>query len=225
MNHIFKTQVQSTAIATGLLTVGVAAAEGSANIGAATFNTQGELVLPEGFREWVFIGAPLTPHGLNNGKAGFPEYHHVYVNPDAFAVYQRTGEFPDGTVIAKELVLLQKGDFKDGSKNAPSGRGFFAGEFQGMDVMVKDSARYKDTDDLEAFAEALMSDALMEAMQNEAFVEALRSEAFTEALSNRAMLDLFQDEAFVSAMGSAGTMLKTPSTRPRNSRPRVQRRE
>ena len=104
MNHIFKTLVQSTAIATGLLTVGVAAAEGSANIGAATFNTQGELVLPEGFREWVFIGAPLTPHGLNNGKAGFPEYHHVYVNPDAFAVYQRTCEFPDGTVIAKELV-------------------------------------------------------------------------------------------------------------------------
>lgn len=35
-------------------------------------------------------------------------------------------------MIAKELVLLQKGDFKDGSKNAPSGRGYFAGEFQGM---------------------------------------------------------------------------------------------
>jgi hypothetical protein len=82
---------------------------------------------------------------LNNGKAGFPEFHHVYVNPDAFAVYQRTGEFPDGTVITKELVLLQKGDYKDGSKNAPSGRGFFAGEYQGMDVMVKDSKRYKQT--------------------------------------------------------------------------------
>ena len=145
MNHIFKTLLQSTAIATGLLTAGVAAAEGSAGIGAASFNTQSELVLPEGFREWVFIGAPLTPHGLNNGKAGFPEYHHVYVNPDGYAVYQRTGEFPDGTVIAKELVLLQKGDFEDGSKKAPSGRGFFAGEFHGMDVMVKDSGRFKAT--------------------------------------------------------------------------------
>lgn len=67
-------------------------ADGSASIGAATFNPQDELVLPGGFREWVLIGAPLTPHGLNNGKAGFPEYHHVYVNPDAFAVYQRTSE-------------------------------------------------------------------------------------------------------------------------------------
>lgn len=145
MNQVFKTLLQSTAIATGLLTTGVVAAESSGSIGAAAFNTQDDLVLPAGFREWVFIGAPLTPHGLNNGKAGFPEYHHVYVNPDAFAVYQRTGEFPDGTVIAKELVLLQEGDFKDGSKNAPSGRGFFAGEFQGMDVMVKDSVRFKAT--------------------------------------------------------------------------------
>lgn len=147
MKSQLKTLMQSTTIAAGLLVAGVAAAEGSASIGAAIFNPQGELVLPEGFREWVFIGAPLTPHGLNNGKAGFPEFHHVYVNPDAFAVYQRTGDFPDGTVIVKELVLLQKGDFKDGSKNAPSGRGYFAGEFQGMDVMVKDSKRFKDTND------------------------------------------------------------------------------
>jgi hypothetical protein len=145
MKSVLKTLIHSTVIGSGLLTACVAMAEDSASIGAATFSPKGELQLPEGFREWVFIGAPLTPHGLNNGKAGFPEYHHVYVNPDAFDVYQRTGEFPDGTVIAKELVLLQKGDFKDGSKNAPSGRGYFAGEFNGMDVMVKDSKRFKDT--------------------------------------------------------------------------------
>ena len=144
MNHVLRILLQPTAIAAGVLAAGVAAAERNASIGAATFNNRSELVLPEGFREWVFIGAPLTPHGLNNGKAGFPEYHHVYVNPDAFAVYQQTGEFPDGTVIAKELVLPQKGDFEDGSKNAPSGRGYFAGD-QGMDVMVKDNARFKAT--------------------------------------------------------------------------------
>jgi hypothetical protein len=69
----------------------------------------------------------------------------VYINPDAYAVYQRTGRFPDGTVIAKELVLLKKGEYKDGSLNASSGRGYFAGEFHGMDVMVKDSERYRGT--------------------------------------------------------------------------------
>ena len=138
-----KTCIQTCTLVAALLSSGAALAESS--IGAATFDKQNELQLPEGFRQWVFIGAPLTPHGLNKGKAGFPEYHHVYINPDAFAVYQRTGEFPDGTVIAKELVLLQKSDYADGSKNAPSGRGYFAGEFNGMDVMVKDSARFKET--------------------------------------------------------------------------------
>ena len=115
------------------------------NIGAAVYNANGELLQPEGFRQWVFIGAPLTPNGLNGGQAGFPEFHHVYVNPDAFAVYQRTGEFPDGTVIAKELVLLKQGKHEDGSYDAPSGRGYFAGKYNGMDVMVKDRARYKKT--------------------------------------------------------------------------------
>lgn len=42
------------------------------------FNAQGDLVQPKGFRQWVFIGSPLTPHGLNAGNAGFPEYHNVH---------------------------------------------------------------------------------------------------------------------------------------------------
>jgi hypothetical protein len=67
------------------------------------------------------------------------------VHPDAFAAYRRTGQFPEGTVIAKELVLLKAGEFKDGSLKAPSGRGFFADKYHGMDVMVKDSIRFKET--------------------------------------------------------------------------------
>ena len=143
MKRLLKACVLLCGAAAGVGAHLAAWAEPRVNVGAAVFNKQGELLLPDGFRQWVFIGAPLTPHGLNNGKAGFPEFHHVYVNPDAFAVYEKTGVFPDGTVIAKELVLLQKGDYPDGSKLAPSGRGYFAGEFQGMDVMVKDSQRFK----------------------------------------------------------------------------------
>ncbi|WP_428623180.1 cytochrome P460 family protein, partial [Sedimenticola sp.] len=135
----------SALICAGLIAAPVSAADKGQNIGAAVFDAKGNLVQPEGFREWVFIGAPLTPNGLNNGAAGFPEFHHVYVNPDAFAVYQRTGTFPDGTVVAKELVLLKPGQHKDGSLDAPSGRGYFAGQYNGMDVMVKDSKRFSQT--------------------------------------------------------------------------------
>ena len=112
---------------------------------SAVFTEDGKLMLPKGYRKWVFIGAPLTPNGLNGGKAGFPEFHHVYVEAHNLEAYQKTGQFPEGTVIAKELTRVQDPKFPDGSRTEPSGRGFFNGEFNGMDVTVKDSKRFSKT--------------------------------------------------------------------------------
>jgi hypothetical protein len=111
----------------------------------AVFDSDGKLKLPTGYRRWVFVGAPLTPHGLNNGKAGFPEYHHVYVEEKNLDVYLKTGSFPEGTVIVKELTRVLNPTFPDGSRTEPSGRGYFNGEFNGMDVTVKDSKRFANT--------------------------------------------------------------------------------
>src|SRR5262249_6069914 len=60
------------------------------------YDSQGRLKLPDPtvFRTWVFLGAPTTPNGLNNGKANFPEFHHVYVEKKNFDEYIRTGTFP-----------------------------------------------------------------------------------------------------------------------------------
>src|SRR5215471_6358291 len=88
----------------------------------AVFDADGKLKLPEGYRHWAFIGAPLTPNGLNNGKAGFPEYHHVYVEEKNLDVYLKTGAFPEGTVIVKELTRVLNPTFPDGSRTEPSGR-------------------------------------------------------------------------------------------------------
>ncbi len=112
----------------------------------AVITASNETSIPDGFREWVFIGAPLTPNGLNGGAAGFPEFHHVYIEPGAFAAYKQNGEFPEGTTIVKELVLLKDGHYEDGSRDEASGRGFFADQFAGIDMMVKDTARFADTD-------------------------------------------------------------------------------
>jgi hypothetical protein len=103
------------------------------------------LPLPTGFRKWVFVGAPLTPNGLNNGKAGFPEYHNVYVEAKNVDVYLKTGSFPEGTVIVKELTRVLSPTFPDGSRTEPSGRGFFNGEYNGIDLTVKDSKRFAKT--------------------------------------------------------------------------------
>ena len=112
---------------------------------AAVFTSDGKLQLPTGYRRWVFVGAPLTPNGLNNGKANFPEYHHVYVEAQNVDAYLKTGSFPEGTVFVKELTRLLDPTFPDGSRTEPSGRGFFNGEYNCMDVTVKDSKRFSKT--------------------------------------------------------------------------------
>lgn len=126
-------------------TAAVVAQSNTGATGAARFAADGTMMLPTGYRTWMFIGAPLTPNALNGGKAGFPEYHNVYVRPADFAAYQRTGSFPEGTVIVKELVLLRPGTHPDGSADTPAGRGFSQGAFNGMDVTVKDSKRFAAT--------------------------------------------------------------------------------
>jgi hypothetical protein len=49
------------------------------------FNAKGELIRPTGYREWIYIGAPLTPNDMNNVKAAFPEFHNVYIDPVSWA--------------------------------------------------------------------------------------------------------------------------------------------
>src|SRR5689334_3408951 len=82
---------------------------------AAQFTHDGKLILPTGFRKWVFVGAPLTPNALNNGQANFPEYHNVYVQAENIDAYMKTGEFPEGTVFIKELTRVLSPTFPDGS--------------------------------------------------------------------------------------------------------------
>jgi len=114
---------------------------------SAVFDSDGKLKLPDPqtFRRWVFVGAPLTPNALNNGKANFPEYHHVYIEQKNVDAYLKTGEFPEGTIIVKELTRVLDPMFPDGSRKEPSGRGYFNGQYNGIDVTVKDSKRFGKT--------------------------------------------------------------------------------
>ncbi len=102
---------------------------------AAVFNAKGELERPKGYRTWVFMGTPLTPNDMNDGHAAFPEFHNVYIDPASYGHYKESGEFRDGTVIVKELVSV-------GSKSAASGKGYFEGEYLGVEAVVKDKAHF-----------------------------------------------------------------------------------
>jgi hypothetical protein len=107
----------------GILAVGVTVATGTmisslfaqSNSGAeaatkktcypAEYTASGDLKLPKNFHEWVYVGSPLTPNALNDGKANFPEFHNVYIEPCSYEAYKKTNVFPEGTVFFKELQL------------------------------------------------------------------------------------------------------------------------
>ncbi len=97
----------------------------------------GELQRPTGYREWVYVGTPVTPNEMNGGKAAFPEHHNVYIDPASWAHWKKTGEFRDGTILMKELVSV-------GSKAAVSGKGYFQGEFIGLEATIKSKANFPD---------------------------------------------------------------------------------
>ena len=102
------------------------------------FNDAGELLRPDvSYREWVYVGTPLTPNDLNPPAANFPEFHNVYIHPGDFDHWKRTGKFPDGTVIVKELVTV-------GANQATSGNGYFMGDYIGLETTIKDSVRFPD---------------------------------------------------------------------------------
>jgi hypothetical protein len=127
--------------------MGLAAFVASASVGAeeaARFDDENALFLPQGYRSWIYVGTTVTPNDMNDGKAAFPEFHVVYMDPASFKVYQNSGEFPDGAILVKETLSV-------GSKQASSGNGYFMGDYVGLFAEVKDSNRFSEEPDHWAF--------------------------------------------------------------------------
>jgi hypothetical protein len=122
-----------------LIAVAPANAEGTGSY-EAEFTKSGDLIRPAGWREWVFVGSPVTPNSLNGGAAPFPEFHSVYIDPQSWAHWKKTGTFREGTMFAKELTSV-------GATAATSGKGYFNGELQGFEIAHKDTKRYSSETD------------------------------------------------------------------------------
>jgi cytochrome P460 len=98
-----------------------------------TFDATGALRRPEGYREWVLAGATLGLSYEEGGKAtGRQEFHHVYLRPESYDAYVRTGRFPDGTMLVLE-------HFEATEQVAPARRGLSEGRRTGLSAAVKDA--------------------------------------------------------------------------------------
>jgi hypothetical protein len=58
--------------------------------------------------------------------------------PGSYAIYKKTGVFPEQTMFYKELQLtLKPAGNPDGSRTEPSGRGYFPGAVAGAEVSAR----------------------------------------------------------------------------------------
>lgn len=106
---------------------------------APQFNDKGELLRPEDYRSWVFLNTALgLTYGPNRPPAGAPQvFTSVFVNPKAYAQFQQSGQWPDGTIFALEVrpglspPAALEGAITQGPRRA-------------LEVAVRDSTRYPD---------------------------------------------------------------------------------
>jgi cytochrome P460 len=101
------------------------------------YTSDDQLKLPENYRQWVYL---TTGFDMSYSAGGMGMDHHmfdnVFVNPEAYKTFTETGTWPDKTMLALEV---RKAEGK-GSINQKGN--FQGGEVMGLEVHVKDEARF-----------------------------------------------------------------------------------
>lgn len=115
------------------LAVAVAGLSLSANGAETSFSPWvdegGAISLPGSFQtRMVHLGSWFVPDGAGSG------FHGVYTEPETVEAYRRTGRFPDGATLVKELRGSVAKDYTTGTDVSRS-----TGEIKQWFVMVKDS--------------------------------------------------------------------------------------
>ena len=92
-------------------------------------DADGTISMPSDFREWAYLGTWSIAGDDEEGGAA--DFHVVYTQPETVEAYRRTGQFPDGAVLVKELIEADTGDLT-------TGRVSWANRVTGWFIMIKD---------------------------------------------------------------------------------------
>lgn len=92
-------------------------------------DAEGNITRPEGYRdEWVHLG---TWRVADDEEARGPGIHDVYADPESVAAFKENGQWPDGTVMVKEVRGIK-------SASMTTGNAEWAGDIGVWFVMVRD---------------------------------------------------------------------------------------
>jgi len=92
--------VTTKLFAVGLLFVALLAAAA----GAVEYTADAKMVFPADYRQWVFLSSGLGMAYVPPAEArANPNFDNVFVNPEAYQGFLKTGTWPDKTVMILEI--------------------------------------------------------------------------------------------------------------------------
>jgi hypothetical protein len=119
-------------------TFSLSAAEKNAGDVAPQFTSDGKLLFPKNYREWVFLSSGLgMTYGpaAANSEADHPRFDNVFVARPAYDAFLTSGKWPDKTIFVLEIRSSE-------SKGSINKDGHFQGDIVGIEAEVKDEARF-----------------------------------------------------------------------------------
>ncbi|MFA4938844.1 cytochrome P460 family protein [Brevundimonas sp.] len=116
------------------------------------FNAEGQAALPKGYRSWVHTNTSWETIAitiLDGTVTKTPEMHSVYVEPNTYRIFMRTGRWPEGALMVKEFSTTSTDPAECSGPPAFTCRFgtttvIFPQERTGVGVMLKDTRRFPD---------------------------------------------------------------------------------
>ena len=115
-------------VALAVLCVAVIGGTAAADSFPPYVDDTGAISMPKDFRSWTFLGTwgVATDEEDAVGSQGF---HNVYTQPATVEAFRRTGKFPDGAVLVKELLKAMTDSMTTGEVS-------YATETEGWFIMI-----------------------------------------------------------------------------------------
>ena len=103
---------------------------------AAVYTADGKLVFPKDYRTWVYLTSGMDMAYVEGSASEQHLFDSVFVDPASYTAFQKTGTWPDKTVMVLEVRKAQ-------GRGSINQRGLFQTDRVGSEVHVKDVARFK----------------------------------------------------------------------------------
>ena len=103
---------------------------------APSYTKDGSLQLPADYRTWVYLSSGLgMTYDAHSSSNSYPMFTNVFVKPDAYQAFVKTGMWPDKTVFILE-------ERASATNVGPNRGGHFQTDLRGLATLVKDESRF-----------------------------------------------------------------------------------